>query len=197
MHDLLPYQDLTIVILAGGKSTRMGQDKGKLRNGKKTFSEGLISLALSLTENVIISVGAHNSTLYSKFKLPIIQDEFIGQGPLGGIVSVFPYIKTKWYVLLSIDTPLVSTDMITYLWKNKKGFEAIVFSANNHIHPLVGLYNYETLAKFKTSFNENVLGINAILTGFKTCELKASLNFSKRLLNINTPKEYQEFIEEI
>ena len=189
------YKDLTIVILAGGRSTRMGADKGLLEYKKSYFVKEVLDLANSLTPNVIVSVGEHNQGFYATQNIPFILDTVLDKGPVGGIASVLPHIKTNWFFVVSVDTPLVDERTIAELWNNKKGFEAVVFSSDNRIHPLVGLYHLLTKSKWLNAFDNDELKVSKLVEQFNLNKIVPNQEITDRLKNINTPEEYQELIK--
>ena len=190
----ITYRNLTIVILAGGQSTRMGIDKGLLAFRNGNFSEQLITLATSLTSNVIVSVGKHNQEVYKNKGAITVLDEVDAKGPMGGIASVISNIETNWFFVISVDTPLVTEEMIAELWNNKTGFDSVVYSTDNRIHPLVGLYNRSTKPLWENAFEFNKLKVTALVNQFKLKVIEANSEIKENLKNINTPKEYEELI---
>jgi len=194
MNTSSTYKELTIVILAGGQSTRMGTDKGLLAFNNSNFGAQLILLATNLTSKVIVSVGKHNEELYKKTGVITVLDEVDAKGPMGGIVSVFPNIETDWLLVISVDTPLVTVEMIAELWNSKTGYDSVVYSTDNRIHPLVGLYNTSTKPLWENAFKSNKLKVTALVNQFNLKVIEANSETNENLKNINTPKEYEELI---
>tara|TARA_R110002050_G_scaffold252628_1_gene390864 strand:+ start:19951 stop:20544 length:594 start_codon:yes stop_codon:yes gene_type:complete len=190
------YHDLTCVILAGGQSSRMGSDKGLLTIENTSFSKQLINLAKTLTPNVMVSVGKHNEEMYQNIGVVTVLDKVADKGPMGGIVSVLPYIKTNWFLVISVDTPLVTSEMITDLWENKTNFDSVVYSTDNRIHPLVGLYHISTKNKWQMALEQNELKVTKMVNSFAINIVYPSPEVAQKLKNINTPKEYQECINQ-
>ena len=190
MNTNLPYTDVTFVLLAGGQSKRMGSDKGLLTLENTTFSHKLLELAKEITPNVIVSVGAHNKDLYPTTRT--VEDTIKNLGPIGGITSVLPFIKTDWFFLVSVDTPLVNKVLLNTLWVNKRGHEAIVFGTDSNIHPLTGLYHMSKIKKWTKALDNRDLKVTRVVKGFNIKIIEASNDINKLLKNINTPKEYKE-----
>ena len=193
MQSPIPYNDVTFVLLAGGRSQRMGTDKGMLPLNKTTFSEQLITVAKNLTSRIVVSVGGHNASSYPN--LMAIEDIHSEKGPMGGIISVLPHIKTNWFFLVSVDAPLVSTSVLSELWDNKDGYEAIVFGDNNRFHPLIGLYNINTKNNWEEAFNKGNLKVTSLVKGFNLRVIDARKETISLLKNINTPMEYKELTD--
>ena len=189
------YQDLTVVILAGGQSKRMGSDKGFLPFSNSTFSSKVIALGKSISDVVIVSVGDHNHDSYSQENILTIRDEKPETGPMGGVISVLPHIKTSWFLVISVDTPMVNQEMISELWMSKERFEAVVFESGNRIHPLVGLYHISTKGFWSNCYSKNNLKVTDLVNQLRLKTSEANSDVTSRLKNINTPDEYKELIE--
>ena len=79
------YTDITGIILAGGKSTRMGANKSFLKIGEQTVIERITYLMKSVFTNVIIISNTPDEYIF--LNLPIYEDVYKGKGPLAGIHS--------------------------------------------------------------------------------------------------------------
>ena len=185
------HNDLTIIILAGGKSSRMGKEKGFLRIGVDSFASKLIEVAKSVSSKVFISVAKANKELYSNFKMPLIEDELDDKGPLGGIVAALNEVKTPWFVVLSIDTPLVTKATIEGLWQQREKKEGVLYQVNGKAHPLVALYHIHTKELWQEALIMNKLKITSLVESFDLNVLELNIDRVKELKNINTPQEYK------
>lgn len=101
-----------VFVLAGGRSTRMGTDKALLILDGKTLLERALSIARELSDCVKIVVAGNR---YSDFGFAVVEDEFPECGPLGGIHAALGASDRELNIVLSVDTPLVSTDFLRYL----------------------------------------------------------------------------------
>ncbi len=107
-------QDVSIFILAGGRSTRMGSDKALLRLGGTTLIERFIALGRELAETVKV-VGARER--YADFGSEVVEDEFQQCGPLGGIHAALGASQTALNMVVAVDSPMVTADFLRYLVK--------------------------------------------------------------------------------
>lgn len=135
----LRSMEVTGIILAGGKSTRMGADKGlELLAGKPLITYAIQALAPHC-QNIIISTG---SDAYSHFGFQVVADEFPGIGPMGGVYSSLNKSKTLHNLVLSCDLPFVSSELLAFILKQSVGFEtAVPWYENNYYEPLCGYYS--------------------------------------------------------
>lgn len=103
---------VSVFILAGGRSTRMGTDKALLQFDGMSLLERALKAAREVGDNVRI-VGARER--YAEFGAAVVEDEFQQCGPLGGIHAALGVSETELNVVLSVDTPLVTSDFLRYL----------------------------------------------------------------------------------
>ena len=106
---LINKQDITTLILAGGKSSRMGgNDKGLIKINDEYIMSELIELSEKFTNSVILNIN-RNKDIYEKFKIKLISDFHVNfQGPLAGIYSGMTEAKTKYILVLPCDCPMIS-----------------------------------------------------------------------------------------
>lgn len=129
--------DLSIIVLAGGKSSRMGEDKGLMTLYDKPMVEYVLDIAKELTDNIIVS---SNNANYEKFGYPVVKDQFESKGPLAGIYAGLEKSETELNVVISCDVPYVTRDLIRYLIEKKESFDIVVPIREEMIHPLIGVY---------------------------------------------------------
>ncbi|HWV74822.1 MAG TPA: molybdenum cofactor guanylyltransferase [Pseudosphingobacterium sp.] len=124
-------------VLAGGKSTRMGQDKGlMLLKGKPMVSYILDTLQkINIPTNII----ANNSS-YHIFGLPVYSDIVSEKGPMGGLLTAFENTTADMVLLIGCDTPLISVELIKHLLSLANKEKIIVPGTAGKINPLFALY---------------------------------------------------------
>ncbi len=104
--------DVTVFVLAGGQSTRMGRDKALLRLGGQTLLDRALVLARQIAPRVAI-LGSREK--YAGTGERIIEDEFPGCGPLAGIHAALGASETDLSLFLSVDMPFLPLEFFTYL----------------------------------------------------------------------------------
>jgi len=135
--------EVTGIILAGGKSSRMGTDKGLQELCGKPLINYAIQVLSRLCNTIIIS---SSSDAYQSFGLKIVADEFPGIGPMGGIYSALKQSKTEKNLILSCDLPFVTEELLSFILENSKEFMvAVPYEGNKHYEPLCGFYNRKVL----------------------------------------------------
>mgnify|MGYP000561625285 CR=1 FL=1 len=191
------FSDLTIIILAGGKSTRMGRDKGFLNVGVDSFVKRILNVSQQLTSNIFISVNKTNQSNYQSLGVPLVVDEEPENGPIGGIVSSIKRLKTNWFLVLAVDSPLVTAISLNNLWMSKEGYEGVLYRSGHTIHPLVALYHKQTIPRWKNALSQGKLKITTLVETFHLLRIEVSGSNENAIQNINTPEEYSEVIKHV
>jgi molybdopterin-guanine dinucleotide biosynthesis protein A len=108
----IPSHRNSAFILAGGKSVRMGTDKGLVDFKGKPMIKHLIEIVQPLFSDVII---ISNNEAYQKFGLPVLKDRIKDLGPIGGLLTGLKYTNTDWNFFIACDLPFVQTKVINLL----------------------------------------------------------------------------------
>jgi len=194
---------LGAVVLAGGKSLRMGRDKARMELSGETF----LSLALRRTERFcerLLSVAndandANIQTCNTDFPDIIrVADEMPGEGPIAGLVSALGACRSEALLALALDTPLVSDDLISHLVSFfGSGFDAYAFvDRTGWVHPMPAIYSKSALPVLKAQIEK---GDRSLFTALNEMRVKwIPLSFSafddSILANVNTPAEYEALV---
>ncbi|HIS29730.1 MAG TPA: molybdenum cofactor guanylyltransferase [Candidatus Avamphibacillus intestinigallinarum] len=182
------------VILAGGQSSRMGRNKALLEMDDQTSIEKIYHELKDIVEEVVII--ANEPTLYRFLNVPIYQDRFVDKGPLAGIETAM-YHKSEYeqYIIVACDTPLINQDVLTYLLKEIKGYDAVIPSYDGHIHPLSGIYSAHSYQVIRERLQNNQLKIRVLFDEMNTKYIEQFDGFSEEVLanhffNMNYPEQY-------
>ncbi len=110
--------NITAVILAGGKGKRLGgKDKGLVLYHNKPLIEHILEKIETQVSTVLISANRNNA-LYSTYGYAVIKDEMLDyQGPLAGFYTAMKNTQTEYIITLPCDGPLISYDLVTRLRK--------------------------------------------------------------------------------
>jgi molybdopterin-guanine dinucleotide biosynthesis protein A len=138
------YNDITGIILSGGKSSRMGRNKSLLKFGDKTIIERVCDLMLELFQEVILITNEPDD--YKFLDLPLFEDVFKHKGPVAGIHSGLVHSSTNINFVISCDLPFMTTEMIRYLIDYKTNKLITVARADGFIQQLAGKYSKECLS---------------------------------------------------
>ncbi len=115
---------ITGVVLAGGKSSRFGQDKGMYPYKGKPMVSYAIELLRPVSSQILIS--APVTQAYVSLGYEVIQDIYPGCGPLGGIHSALKHAANDRVFILGCDMPLVPLGLIQDTITALEGFQAVI-----------------------------------------------------------------------
>jgi len=128
------------VILAGGKSLRMGREKALLQIHGLPMVAHLAQLLGSVTDEIVVSRSESLPALES-FGLAFIPDLFPGQGPLAGLHAALMHTHRPLVLLLACDMPFLHAALLRGLIDASPGFDAVVpQTSDGRIHPLCAVY---------------------------------------------------------
>lgn len=184
-------KDITGVILAGGKSSRMGRDKAMLRLDGATLFERIMAVMQSLFARVIIA--GERPDLASS-KVPCYPDLYPGSA-LGGLYTGLLKAKNDMIFVCACDMPFPDGVCARAILSQKQGHDVVVPRAgNNYYEPLFGVYRKTCLPymldmlecgeyriyDFYPRVRASYVGVEQLPPGWE-----------KALLNVNTPEEYK------
>lgn len=178
---------ITGIIIAGGKSSRMGVNKALLNLGKKTLIAHSIELLGSICDELLISA---NSSEYDDYNIPVIRDNYLGLGPIGGLEAALSQSKTEHNFVISCDTPFVSKSIFYSLAQNIQNEKAVVPLVNNRLEALVAYYSKSMLPLIREQIQQKNYKLQALL---KTANAKfVNFNQPDIFRNINTNADLEK-----
>jgi len=133
------YQDITGIILAGGKSTRMGQNKSLMKIDGVTLIERTVRLMSGLFPRLLLSTNSPSE--YEFLNLRMIPDSVDAAGPIAGIYSGLSESATEKNFIISCDMPLMSMEMIDYIINYSSESPITVAKADGYVQQLCGIYS--------------------------------------------------------
>ena len=184
--------DIPCIIFAGGKSSRMGEDKSLLPFGKySTLSEFQYHKLSKLFSNVYIST---KDSKKFDFKANFIEDIDGDFAPTLGFISVFKKLEVEKIFVISVDTPFISQSIIKMLIeKDNSTYNATIARLNNKMQPLCGIYHKTLLQSFERMQENNEHKLGFLLKNSKTHYV--DFLDTKAFLNLNHPHEYKEALK--
>lgn len=158
---------LTAIILAGGKSSRIGSDKDKaiLKLNGKHLIDIVISKLKHIVGNNIIIVGPPER--YPSYK-QVVPDLFNQRGLLVGLYSGLKASTSRYNLVVGCDMPFLKVELLQYI-KDKIGSNDIIIPryAKNYIEPLCAIYSRDCLSVMERNIEAGILSIRRILPYLK------------------------------
>ncbi|MBQ4821053.1 molybdenum cofactor guanylyltransferase [Aquimarina sp. MMG016] len=180
---------ITGIILAGGKSSRMGQDKGLKLHQNKPFMQHIIDALSSITKNILIVTSQKE---YQKFGYPCFSDIIPDQGPVGGIYTGLSHSETKNNIVLSCDIPFITAEVLVNLINQ---YDANYDVTTYESTPLVTMYHRSVIKQFLNSIEEKRLSLRKTLSLLKVKHIPIETHLMPFIQNINTHQQYKEAIQ--
>lgn len=137
--------DCTAIILAGGDSRRMGQDKAMLSFAGQPLIQTVIDTIQPLFAATILSVREPRP----EFDLPQVCDLHTDSGPLVGLASTLAEINTPWAFVVGCDMPFVSPALIEQLATHRTEHQAVVPVIEGQLQPLAAFYASSCVATMR------------------------------------------------
>jgi len=182
------YPDVTGVLLAGGKSRRMGQDKALLQlDGVPLFEHSLTLLQQFFTTILI----AGDRPDLSRSKIPALPDIYPGSA-LGGLHTGLQAAKTDWIFVVPCDMPYPDARLVSLLLRHRTGVDAVVPRTEDGYEPVFALYHKNCLAPMEQLLQQNQYRIYDFYQRIKICYLdppQLPFDWKRSLINLNTPAQ--------
>ncbi len=182
--------DIPCVIFAGGKSSRMGEDKSLLPFGESpTLTEFQYFRLNKIFKTIYIS--CKDKTKFN-FTANFIEDiPSKNFAPTAGFVAIFKELKENVFFALSVDAPFVSKMVIEKIIKaDINEADATIAKTSFGTQPMCGIYHRSLNNKFKQMLEDDNHKLGFLLKSSKTTYV--NFDDEKPFLNLNHPHEYQE-----
>ena len=181
-------------ILAGGKSSRIGIEKGLIPLNGKAIIQYIIEQLKPLVNKLVI---VSNNIEYEKFGLKVIPDLIKDIGPAGGIYTALSHTDKNLNFIVSCDMPFIEKEYIEYIIKNSDNSQITLPKRKEKIEPLFGVYSKDCLIRWAELIQEDIYKLQEIILQFKlkTINMEDHLSFHDLLfMNINTKKDLENAI---
>ena len=187
--------DLTLIVAAGGKSTRMGQDKRFLPlDGEPLLARTLRKgRAAGFCSIVLAAEGAQEelTTLAAEYGAMLVTDEIPAQGPAAAIAAGLSAAETEWSLVLSGDMPFYDFELVRTLLPYADGDTQVILpTLSGYWQPLAALYQRDAGAVFATAIARGDRKLGIILRELTVCEVPLTVD-AGMLFNVNTPAAYR------
>ena len=183
----------TGIILAGGKSQRMGTDKGLLPlKGKPFISHIYEAMKPIIGDNIVV---VSSNVDYDALGYTRIEDLIADKGPVGGLYTALKQSKTKFNLVLSVDVPLVSTELLQWLVdKHEDSFMLTQVQVEEKASPLIGVYDRSMRILLGEHLAGNQLKLRGVINEVNHQTLTVPEKWSAQVQNINTEEDYKKIV---
>ncbi|PKM81572.1 MAG: molybdenum cofactor guanylyltransferase [Firmicutes bacterium HGW-Firmicutes-14] len=181
--------DAAAIILAGGKSTRMGRNKALVRVKEQKMLEGIIKAVSGHFPEVLVS-GA--DPVYDGMGLKTVPDIYTGRGPLGGIHACLKASGHRVNFLAACDMPFVDAGLAEYMVRLSQGYDVVVPKLGEYYQPLFAVYMKDCIEEIERQLDT---GQNKIISFYPRVrtrlvgadEIEKFGDPDRIFFNVNTP----------
>jgi molybdopterin-guanine dinucleotide biosynthesis protein A len=196
--------DKSAIILAGGVSSRFGQDKGLLQLANKPLIKHVLDAISTLVDEKMVvassKVQAENYAKVLDSDVNVLIDVDDAQSPLVGALTGFKEAHGRYALLLSCDTPFVSNDVISLLFELCINRYAVIPRwSNGYIEPLQAVYctkpAYEAA---KNALSKGKLNVQSMVDRLRSVRYVSTLVLQqldpelRTFINVNTPLDLKK-----
>lgn len=183
------HEEVTAVVLAGGRATRMGGiDKGLVEMAGKTMCEIVLDILRPQVAQVVINAN-RNECQYERFGATVISDLFPGfLGPLAGLASAMSFAKTEWVITAPCDSPLIGKRYVERMLSCDDGSVNVVVASDGQRMQPTFLLAKRKLLDDLTGYleaGERKIDIWYARHSFAAADLSDSAHW---FINVNTPE---------
>jgi molybdenum cofactor guanylyltransferase len=186
---------VTGVILAGGKSRRMGRDKAFLPFGKGMLIERVIEVIQQVADDVILITNTPEQ--YQRFGLPMFADVIPETGSLGGIYTGLMHTKTAYSLCLACDMPFVKPAFLRFLCETAAEADVVIPRNTEDFQPLCAVYSQVCREAIRQRIEAGQLKITGFFEQVRVRVIEGELlarydPHNVMFFNANTPEEYEQ-----
>lgn len=187
--------DVSGVILAGGKSSRYGKNKAFIKINGIPLIEKVITVMGSVFQELIIITNTPHK--YSHLRLPVYKDLIEGLGPLGGIFTGLTAISKDAGFFVACDMPSLNRELLRHMVECKDDFDAVVPRISGKMEALYALYRNTCLPAIRRQIDSREYQIFRFFSEVSVRyvdegEIRQFDPELRSFFNVNTPQELQE-----
>lgn len=187
----LPY---SLIILAGGDSRRMNQDKALLPVKDGTLIEYVLQQLDGYFVDTLVSISESDKFEFLNKKLVV--DEKQGYGPMMGIKSALSVSQHEKNFVIACDIPKIHFKLLDNLLSMGQNFDIVVpVSPSGRVEPLFAVYSKSILPQMERLLRENTHSLLPLFDQCKTDYIK--LDSDSELKNLNTLEDYEAFLRQL
>jgi len=191
----------TAIILAGGKSKRMGLDKQFLMVDDQWMLEHIAEQLKPLFKKIIIV--SNKPEQYQDCPYRVVQDQFKDFGPVAGIHAGLKYSSSRYNYIIACDMPFVNIPYIQYMQKiirdSPQEIDAVITKFGEWLEPFNAFYSKSLIRKIEKNIEQGKRRVAFILEGSNVIyiEEKKARVFSpgwEMFMNLNTPEDLESYL---
>lgn len=187
---------ISIAILAGGQSSRMGENKALVQVGGKPVIERIVERVQPLGEELLIITNTPN--VYAYLNIPTYTDVEPGRGPLGGLYTAILKAQHDHTLVVSCDQPFLNLALLQSLIDLRHGFDVVIpLAQDGYPQSMHAVYGKGCLSAIRRCMDSDRLKMIAFFAEVRVREVSGAeierfdpdrLSF----FNLNTPEDLKQ-----
>lgn len=150
---------VTAIILAGGKSRRLGKNKALETIGDISLIERTIERLKQLTGQILVVTSQEQPDLPAAVKAEILVDIYPEKGPLGGLYTGLLASQSPYSLVVACDMPFLNQALLSYMMQCSANFEIVLPRLEGNVEPLHAIYSKDCLAHIECLLKLDMLSI--------------------------------------
>lgn len=184
---MIQKKNTTGILLAGGKSSRMGTDKGFLELKGISFTEHIIAAMRPWVQEIIL---VSDSVAYDRFGVRRVVDHLRESGPLAGIYSGLFHSETEYNMVLSCDIPKINETVLKLLIDGIDPEKEITqIESCGKTMPLIAVYKKQCMHPIWELLLNGERRVREAVKHFQTKTIALDSKWDSHVQNINTPEQ--------
>lgn len=186
---------VTGVLLAGGNSRRMGQNKALMPLAGHRLVDRVLAVLRGIFDDLLMVTNSPD--LYADLGVRMVPDLVAGKGALGGIHSAIHHAATPHCLVVACDMPFLNAAVLRYLVEQRSGYDVVVPSVHGRPQPLHTVYGKACLQPIARCLETERLHVVGFFPAVRVREVTAEelAGFDPEGLsfrNLNTPEEFAD-----
>lgn len=182
------------IVLAGGKSSRFGDDKALAKWKGKTLLERAVHLLEAPHLDPVVI--ANSKRDYSFLSCPVVHDLIPEKGPLGGLYTACSLFPAMSLLVLTCDMPALTLSSLKRLLDHHDGRCAVTLFSNEKgcFEPFPGVYESRLSGLIQQSLGKNALSLHHFLNRIPAKKVLSEKSSPDLFFNINTKQDLESWV---
>ncbi len=194
----MAVKEMTGVILAGGRNTRMGTNKAFLNIDGSPIIEHTVNIFRRIFGEVLIVT--NTPFTYLHLKVAIVTDIVPNKGPLGGLFTGLFFAYYDRVFACACDMPFMDERFIEYMTDQSASYDIVVPDAGDGMQPLHAIYGRQCLPAIRNALRQERLKLTGFFKGHQVLTIPTGIinrydHGEKMFLNVNTAEDLREICE--
>ena len=161
--------EMTGVVLAGGRSSRFGANKALADWKGMTLIQSVVNSLLEVLPKVIVvTKNASELSFLNSERVRVIEDLCLDGHPMGGLFTALQGLDTGHAFVAACDMPFVRPELIRALWHSRADYDAVIPVWKEKRQPLCGVYSRACVGMIRSSIEADTLGISRLFDDLRT-----------------------------